>query len=146
LRYFKRNKTWWADFSVNGQRFRVSLETTDRRAAVGVANKKLAQAEHGKLSATSQSFARLAFGEAAEKYLGTRKLDLAKSSLAKETQLLVKLKKFCDYSTKPDLSRTSAQLSRVACQARLWASDNQHGSWSIATNIKTRQAVAHDGG
>ncbi len=85
---------WWADFSVNGQRFRVSLETTDRRAAVGVANKKITQAEQGKLSTTSQSFARLAFGEAAEKYLATRKLELAKSSLAKETQLLVKLKEF----------------------------------------------------
>src|SRR6185295_12447781 len=45
-----------------------------------------------KLSATSQSFARLAFAEAAEKYLATRKLELAKSSLDKETQLLVKLK------------------------------------------------------
>jgi len=106
LRYFKRNKTWWADFSVNGQRFRVSLETTDRRAAVGEANKKLTQAERGKLSATSQSFARLAFTEAAEKYLTTRKLELAKSSLAKETQLLVKLKEFFATSR---LNRISAE-------------------------------------
>ena len=94
MRYFKRNKTWWADFSVNGQRFRVTLETTDRRAAVGVANKKLTQAEQGKLSPASQNFARLAFSEAAEKYLATRKLELVKSSLAKESQLLVKLKEF----------------------------------------------------
>ena len=79
---------------MNGQRFRVSLEITDRRAAVSAANKKLTQAEQGKLSATSQSFARLAFPEAAEKYLASRKLELAKSSLAKETQLLVKLKQF----------------------------------------------------
>ncbi len=94
MNLFKRNKTWWADFSVNGQRFRLSLDTTDRRNAVSAANKKLTQAEQGKLSVSSQNFARLAFKEAAEKYLLTRKLELAKSSITKETQLLVKLKEF----------------------------------------------------
>ena len=30
---FKRNKTWCADFSVNGQRYRQSLRTKDWREA-----------------------------------------------------------------------------------------------------------------
>jgi hypothetical protein len=26
---FKRGKTWWTDFSINGVRYRMSLDTTD---------------------------------------------------------------------------------------------------------------------
>lgn len=88
MRLYKRNDTWWLDVSVNGQRFRLSLDTTDKRAARALANKKIAQAEQGKLTAASQSFARLAFGEAADKYLASRKLELAPSSYVKEEQLL----------------------------------------------------------
>jgi integrase len=94
MKLFKRSKTWWADFSVNGQRFRISLDTTDKRAATSTAADKLTQAKQGKLSANSQSFARLTFLEAADKYMASRKLELQKSSIVKETQLLVKLKEF----------------------------------------------------
>ena len=44
--------------------------------------------------ARSQTFARLPFIEAAEKYLAGRKLELQPSSLTKEKQLLVKLKEY----------------------------------------------------
>jgi hypothetical protein len=40
---FKRNKVWWADFSVNGQRFRVSLDTTDWREANSREKDKIAE-------------------------------------------------------------------------------------------------------
>jgi hypothetical protein len=30
---FRRNRTWWTDFSTNGARFRQSLDTTDWREA-----------------------------------------------------------------------------------------------------------------
>lgn len=30
---YKRKSTWWTDFSVNGQRYRESLDTTDWREA-----------------------------------------------------------------------------------------------------------------
>lgn len=94
MKLYKREKTWWADFSVNGQRFRISLDTTDRRKAVSEADDRLVKAKQGKLSTASQSFARLAFTEAADKYLASRKLELAPASLTKETQLLVKLKEY----------------------------------------------------
>lgn len=55
MKLYKRESIWWADFSVNGQRFRLSLDTTDKRAAVSSANQKLARAQQGKLSATSAS-------------------------------------------------------------------------------------------
>jgi integrase len=90
MRLYKRQSTWWVDFSVNGQRHRVSLETTDRRKAVSTANDKLTQAKTGKLSTKSQGFARLAFIEAAERYLAGRKTEIADSSHIKETQLLVR--------------------------------------------------------
>lgn len=116
MRLFKRHKTYWADFSVNGQRYRLSLDTTDRRAAVSTANDKLTQAKAGKLSANSQSFARLTFTEAAEKYITTRKLELQPSSLTKEKQLLVQLK---SYFGPTRLNRISAEqiLNFRECRA-----------------------------
>ena len=40
---FRRNKTWWTDFSVNGQRFRQSLDTIDWREALREEKKLIAQ-------------------------------------------------------------------------------------------------------
>jgi integrase len=106
MRLYKRNNTWWLDVSVNGQRFRLSLDTTDKRAARAIANKKITQAEQGKLTATSQSFARLAFGEAADKYLASRKMEIASSSYIKEKQLLVRP---CEYFQALSLNKISAE-------------------------------------
>ncbi len=98
--------SWWADFSINGQRFRISLDTSNKTEANTLAKKKEAQASDGKLTATSQSFARPTFIEAAHKYLLGRKLDLQKSSITKERQLLVKLK---EYYGPTRLNRISAE-------------------------------------
>jgi len=91
---FRRNKTWWTDFSVHGQRFRQSLDTTDWRAALSEEKKLIAHAQTGKLSAAGQSFARLAFTEAAKRYLDSRKLELCERSQKKERQLLVHPSRF----------------------------------------------------
>lgn len=69
---FRRNKTWWSDFSVNGVRYRMSLDTTDWREALSREKEKIAQAHAGKLSPAGQSFARLAFSEALDRYLADR--------------------------------------------------------------------------
>ncbi len=68
----KRGKTWHTQFWVDGQRFRQSLNTGDWRKAQSVESKLIAQAEQGKLSATSQQFARLPFSEALDRYLADR--------------------------------------------------------------------------
>jgi len=91
---FRRSKKWWTDFSVNGQRFRQSLDTTDWRVALCEEKKLIAQAQTGKLSTTGQSFARLAFTEAADRYLVSRKLELCERSQKKERQLLVQPSRF----------------------------------------------------
>lgn len=66
---FKRNKTWWTDFSINGARYRQSLETTDWRQAQAREKEKIAQASAGNLSPAGQQFARLGFSIAADRFL-----------------------------------------------------------------------------
>jgi len=85
---FKRGKTWWTDFSVNGVRYRMSLDTTDWREAQSREKEKITQASTGKLAPSSQRFARLAFSEAADRYLESRKLEISAASATKETWLL----------------------------------------------------------
>lgn len=101
-----KTAAWWADFSVNGQRFRISTDTDNKTEALKLAKNKESQALQGKLSANSQSFARLTFIEAADKYLASRKLELQHSSITKEKQLLVKLK---EYFGPTRLNRISAE-------------------------------------
>jgi integrase len=88
----KRGKTWHAHFFVDGQRFRQSLETSDWREAQAKQKTLIAAAKQGKLSASSEDFARLLFEDAATKYLEGRLPELAESSQQKERQLLVKPK------------------------------------------------------
>lgn len=85
---------YWTDFSVNGQRFRLSLDTSDWREANSREKDKIAEARKGKLSTKSQSFARLVFADAVEQYLDSRKLELSDRSLKKERQLLVQPSSF----------------------------------------------------
>ena len=85
---YKRNRTWHTDFSVNGQRFRVSLDTTDWREAQAKQKELIAQASGGKLSAKSNQFAKLGFREAAERHLQDRKPGLALKSIETEWERL----------------------------------------------------------
>jgi hypothetical protein len=86
----KRGKTWHTHFFVDGRRFRQSLETSDWREAQAKEKSLIASAKQGKLSVTSEDFARLPFEEAAAKYLVDRLPQLAESSQKKERQLLTR--------------------------------------------------------
>jgi integrase len=92
--FYQRSKIWWTDFTVDGQRFRQSLETTNWNEAQAKYKDLIAQAKEGKLGSSYGEFARLGFGEAADRYLQGRKLELSESSRKKEKQLLVKPRKF----------------------------------------------------
>jgi integrase len=80
--------TYWTDFSVNGQRFRLSLDTSDWREAQRQQKEKIADAQEGRLTPSGQELARLSFREAADRYIESRSLDLAERSRAKEKELL----------------------------------------------------------
>jgi integrase len=82
---FKRGITWWTDFSVNGMRFRLSLETTDWREAQSREKEKIAQASGGKLAPSNQQFARLALTEALDRYLEDRSAYVAPPSHRSES-------------------------------------------------------------
>ena len=114
---YKRKKTWWTDFSVNGQRFRESLDTTDWREAQRLEKEKISEAQQGKLAPSSQQFARLAFSEAADRYLESRKLELSARSLKK--------RETAPRSTAPILGHHSAEPNKrgkFACLQRVpWA-------------------------
>jgi integrase len=77
---FRRGKWYWTDFSVNGHRFRQSLDTADWREANHGEKELVAQAKEGKLTAAGQSFARLAFPDALHRYLADRKTRVAPRS------------------------------------------------------------------
>ena len=81
----KRGKTWHTHFFVDGQRFRQSLETSDWREAQAKEKVLIAAASQGKLSASSEDFARLIFEDAVEKYLAGRLPELAEQSQKKGT-------------------------------------------------------------
>jgi integrase len=82
---YKRADWYWTDFSVNGVRYRVPLDTTDWREALKREKEKVGQAQAGKLSAAGQSFARLAFTEALDRYLQDRAVHVAPRSHRSES-------------------------------------------------------------
>ena len=90
----KRGKTWHCHFVVNGHRFRQSLGTKDWREAQSKEKAFISAATQGKLSTSSEEFARLIFEDASAKYLLSRLPELAESSQLKERQLLVKPKEY----------------------------------------------------
>src|SRR5215472_16998046 len=75
---FRRGKWWWTDFSVNGVRYRQPIRdergqrTKDWREALSREKELIAQAQAGKLAASSQRFARLSFSEAVDSWLAER--------------------------------------------------------------------------
>jgi integrase len=103
---YKRKNTWWTDFCVNGQRFRQSLDTTDWREAQAKQKELIAQAQAGKLSVAGQSFARLAFPEALERYLEDRSVHVTARSKRTESDHAKPLK---DYFAATPLSRLTAE-------------------------------------
>jgi len=69
---YKRGKTWHTDFTVNGERFRQSLETGDWREAQAEEKKLIAQATEGRLANSTKQFSKLNITEAIERYLEDR--------------------------------------------------------------------------
>jgi len=88
---FKRGKWWWTDFSVNGVRYRQPIRdeqgrsTKDWREALSREKELVAQAQAGSLTVSGQSFARLAFTEALDRYLADRSAHVAPRSKRTES-------------------------------------------------------------
>jgi len=97
-----RGKWFWADFSVNGLRYRVPLKDSrgrkipaddgHREMAARSEERAMEKAERGQLAPQKERSARLPLSQAADEYLASRKLELAASSMVKETDLAARLK------------------------------------------------------
>jgi len=107
---YKRNKIWHTDFSLNGQRFRMSLDTTDWREAQAKEKELIAQADAGRLNARSQIFAKLAFIDASERHLQDRKPGLAPRSIQTEQE---RLKPLVAYFQQTPLKQISSDMLRA---------------------------------
>lgn len=92
--YKRSNGIYWADFTVNGIRYRKTTKRTDWRKAQAEEKQLIKQAASGRLSERSDPFPRLGFKEASDVYLKDRKPELAESSYKKERQLLVQPKRY----------------------------------------------------
>ena len=106
---FRRGKWWYADFTVNGQRYKQSLQTTDWREALAREKELIAQASAGKLAPSSQQFVKLAFTEAADRYIADRRAHLASVSIRTEQERLKPMRGF--FGATP-LARISADSIR----------------------------------
>jgi integrase len=67
---YKRNGIYHCDFTVNGERYRQTLETGDKREAIQRERDLIARAKEGKLAAgTTAEFSRLMLSAALDRYL-----------------------------------------------------------------------------
>jgi integrase len=107
---YKRGKTWHTDFSVNGERFRQSLDTSDWREAQAKEKELIAQASQGKLTPRTHLFGRLGFSEAADRHLEDRLPNLAPRSVATEKE---RLKPLREYFGDTPLTRISPDMVRA---------------------------------
>ena len=77
MKPYKRGKRYHIDFTVHGQRYRQSLDTTDWREAQRKAKDKIAQAKKGRLSPDGTApLGKLGFTEAIERFLTVRKMEI----------------------------------------------------------------------
>ena len=91
---FKRGKTWWGDFSVNGQRYRNSLRTKDWREAQARQKELITRASQGKLAPSSQQLGRLPFSQAADRYLEHRRVEVSGCTWQTDVDKMKPLRKF----------------------------------------------------
>jgi integrase len=91
---WKRGNWYWADFAVEGQRFRVPLETTDWREAKEREQTRIGEAREGKLAPRVPHLARMKLPEAIETYLGGLRGRIEESSIRSERERLKQVKSF----------------------------------------------------
>ncbi|MGA2348589.1 MAG: site-specific integrase [Candidatus Sulfotelmatobacter sp.] len=125
----KRGKTWHTHFYVGGQRFRQSLDTSDWREAQAKEKQLIAEASEGKLTHNAGILARQAFGQAADDYVTSRKLELVTASRAKEKQLLVQLRAY--FKEEPLKVITAKRITEY----RAWRAEQKVGPATLNAEI-----------
>jgi len=92
---YKRGNQWHMDATIRGERYRESLGTGDRREALNLEKKRIAEIQQGKAAtAADRDFARLAFGDAADAFLAERPGHVSERSIQFEKERLKPLREF----------------------------------------------------
>jgi len=89
---YKRGGSYWADFTVNGQRFRLPLKVTNKQEAANLEKLKIAEAQsHGGLL-PSQT-AKLTVADAGVVYFSGRAVEVSPSTIRLETSAFKQVKR-----------------------------------------------------
>jgi integrase len=92
---YKRDLHWHMDVTVDGVRYREALDTTDKREALALEKKRVAEILAGKAASKSgREFARKPFSEAAKLFLEERRPHVAERTQQFEKERLKPLEKF----------------------------------------------------
>lgn len=84
---YRRVSTWWTDFTVNGQRHRLSLDTRDKREAVRLERIRIAEAQKNG-AGFIERVAGVTVTEAVEVYLSVRRSQVSASTVRLERDAL----------------------------------------------------------
>jgi len=94
---YKRGNNWHLDVTVNGDRYREALHTSDRREALALEKKRIAELQQGKaLSLADKDFARASFKDAAKSFVAEREGHVAERTIQFERERLKPLSDFFD--------------------------------------------------
>ena len=88
---YKRETTYWSDFTVNGRRHRIPLKTSDRREALRLEKLRISQAQNGGL--LPSKVAKRTIIEAAELHLKRRESEVSASTIRLERDALKQVKR-----------------------------------------------------
>jgi integrase len=92
---YKRDKLWHIDVTIQGVRYREALDTTDRREALRLEKKRVAEILAGKAaSKRGREFGRMPFSEATKLFLEDRKGHVADRTIQFEKERLKPLSAF----------------------------------------------------
>jgi integrase len=107
---WKRGKTWWADVTVNGTRYRESLQTEDKREARNLEKELVGRIQAGRIAtAAGKAFARIPFKQAADLYLSERERRVSERTIQFEKERLAPLRKH--FADKPVGRITAADIA-----------------------------------
>jgi hypothetical protein len=92
---YKRGGKWHLDVTICGVRYREALHTTDRREALALEKKRVAEIQAGKgASKSGRDFARLPFDVAADRFKEERRLMVSDRTLQLDRERLKPLRSF----------------------------------------------------
>jgi hypothetical protein len=138
---YKRGKQWQMDATSRGERYRESLGTSDRREALNLEKKRIAEIQQGKTaSAADREFARLLFGAAADAFLKERPGHVSERSVQFEKERLTTAQRVL----RPQAGRDNSGRRYPCVPADALGSwtvqqDYQHGDWCVEAAFEEGQ-------